>query len=109
MAEVNMSEVMDEIKNANEDELRKVITDWYESTRTEGLRIGAKFISAAIYGVIQKHIKKPSPSLRDYKRMTDEIIEIITVQIAEQNDSLETTTEENIDDGTADSNDNTNS
>lgn len=99
MAEVNMSEVMDEIKNANEDELRKVIESWYESTRTDGLKIGAKFISAAIYGVIQKHIKKPSPSLRDYKRMTDEIIKIITVQIAEQNDSEEVeSTEENSND-----------
>ena len=90
MAEVNMSEVMDEIKNANEDELRKVIQGWYERTRTDGMRLGAKFISAAIYGVIQKHTKKASKtSLNDYKRMTAEIIKIISVQITEQNDSEE--------------------
>lgn len=107
--EVNMSEVIDEIKNANEDELRKVIEAWYEQTRTDGLKIGAKFISAAIYGVIQKHIiKKEKASLRDYKRMTDEIIKIISVQLTEQNDSEEMV-EENKDDGTAESNDNTNS
>lgn len=80
--EVNMSEVIDEIKNANEDELRKVIEAWYEQTRTDGLKIGAKFISAAIYGAMQKHIiKKEKVSLRDYKRMTDEIIKIISVQL----------------------------
>lgn len=90
MAEVNMSEVMDEIKNANEDELRNVIEGWYERTRTDGMRLGAKFISAAIYGIIQKHTKKASKtSLNDYKRMTAEIIKIISVQVTEQNDSEE--------------------
>ena len=106
--EVNMSEVIDEIKNANEDELRKVIEAWYEQTRTDGLKIGVKMMSAAIYGAIQKHIiKKEKASLRDYKRMTDEIIKVISVQLTEQNDSE--VVEESKDDGTAESNDNTNS
>ena len=108
--EVNMSAVVDEIKNANEDELRKVIEDWFEKTRTDGLKIGANFISAAIYGIIQKHIiKKEKASLRDYKRMTDEIIKIISVQLTKQNDSEETAVEDNKDDGTTESNDNTDS
>lgn len=89
--EMNMSAVVDEIKNANEDELRNVIERWFESTRTDGLRIGAKYISAAIFGVAQKHIlKKEKASLRDYKRAMDEIVKIISVQlITEQNDSEE--------------------
>lgn len=94
--EVKMSEVMDEIKNANEDELREVITSWYEKTRTDGMKIGAKFIAAAVYGVMQKHIKKTSPSLRDYKRMTDEIIKILSVQLTEQNDFLEAESAEEV-------------
>lgn len=105
--ETNMKEVVEEIKNANEDELRQVVEGWFEKTRTDGLKIGAKFISAAINGVIQKHIiKKEKTSLRDYKRMTEEIIKIISVQLqnTEQNDL-----EENENDGTTETNDNTNS
>ncbi len=88
--EINMSSVVDEIKNATEDELREVISKWFESTRTDGLKIGAKYISAAIFGVIQKHIKKKNgtkASLRDYQRCVDEIINIISVQLTKQNDS----------------------
>ena len=58
--ETNIKEVVEEIKNANEDELKKVIEGWFESTRTAGMKIGAQFISAAIFGVIEKHIKKNS-------------------------------------------------
>ena len=88
--EVKVSEVMDEIKNADDDTLKETIKKWYERTRTDGLKIGAKYMSTAIYSIIQKHIKKASPSLRDYKRMTDEILKIISVQFTEQNDSVET-------------------
>lgn len=88
--ETNIKEVVEEIKNANEDELKKVIEQWFESTRTAGMKIGAQFISAAIYGVIQKHIvKKEKTSLRDYKRAMDEIINIISVQLTQHNDSTE--------------------
>lgn len=102
MEEVNMSAVMDEIKNANEDELRKVIEDWFEKTRTDGLKIGAQFISAAIYGAIEKNLKKgANSSLRDYQRAVKRIIEIVSVQLkqdeTQQNDL---TTEEVVDDGT---------
>lgn len=86
--EVNISEVVSEVKNATEDELRQVIEKWFESTRTQGMKIGAKYISAGIFGIIQKHLKKASkPSLRDYQRCTDEIIKIISVQLTEQNNS----------------------
>jgi hypothetical protein len=92
--EINVSEAMNEIQNATEDELRAVIEKWYEQTRTDGLKIGAKMISAAIYGIIQKHTKKASPSLRDYKRMTDEIIKLISVQLTKQEDVTNDGTEE---------------
>lgn len=106
MAEENIKEVLEEIKGADEETLRSTIEKWFESTRNQGLKIGAQYMSAAIYGIIQKHIaKKEKASLRDYKRMTDEIIKIISVQITQQND----VTEETIDDGTAESNDNSNS
>lgn len=94
MAEVNIKEAVKEIKESNEESLQKVIEDWFERTRTQSIKIGAQYISAAIFGVIQKNIvKKAKPSLRDYKRMTEEIIKIISVQLkqetTEQNDSEE--------------------
>jgi hypothetical protein len=62
------------------------------------LRCQRQYISAAIFGVVKKHLKKTSaPSLRDYKRCVDEIVEIISVQLTAQND-LE---KENEDDGDA--------
>ena len=88
MEETNMKEVVEEIKEASEEDLKKVIEDWFESTRTAGMKIGAQYISAGIFGVIQKHIKKKAkPSLRDYQRCMDEIIKIISVQLTQQNDS----------------------
>ena len=95
--ETNVQEVIEEIRNADEETLRDTIQKWFESTRTDGMKIGAKFISAGIFGVIQKHTKKKGKvSLRDYERMTADIIKIIAVQLTEQNDS----TEENENDGT---------
>ena len=108
MAEVNIKEAVKEIKESNEETLQKVIEDWFERTRNQSIKIGAQYISAAIFGVIQKNIvKKAKPSLRDYKRMTEEIIKIVSVQLRQQND-LETE-KENTNDGTAEANDNTNS
>lgn len=98
MAEENIKEVVEEIKNADEETIRKTVEDWYEKIHTQSMKLGAKFISAAIFGVIQKHLKKKAkPSLRDYQRTIDEIIKIISVQITEQNDLKE----ENENDGTA--------
>ena len=99
MEETNMKKVVEEIKSADEESLKKVVEDWFESTRTQGMKLGATYISAAIYGVIQKHIvKKEKASLRDYKRMTDEIVKIISVQLTQQNDSEENVTEETTND-----------
>ena len=89
---INMAAVIDEVKNADEESLRKVIEDWFERTRTQSMKIGAYYISAGIFGIIQKHIKKKTgakASLRDYQRCIDEIIEIISVQLTQQNDSKE--------------------
>ena len=103
--ETNIKEVVEEIQNATEDELRQVIEKWFEQTRTQGLKIGASYMSAAIFNVIQKHLqKKAKPSLRDYQRATEDILKIITVQLTKQNDS-----EDNENDGTTESTDNTNS
>ena len=86
MAEANIKEAVKEIKESDEESLQKCIEDWFERTRISGMKIGAQYISAAIFGVIQKNIvKKAKPSLRDYKRMTEEIIKIISVQLKQQN------------------------
>ena len=100
--ETNIKEVVEEIKESDEETLQKVIEDWFERTRNQSIKIGAQYISAAIFGVIQKNIvKKAKPSLRDYKRCIDEIIKIVSVQLkqqnTEQNDSeVDTVKEDNI-------------
>lgn len=93
--ETNIKAAVEEIKNSNEDDLKKVIEGWYERTRTDGLKLGAKMISIVVANTIKKHTKKAGKvSLNDYKRMTAEIMNIIAVQLTEQNDSEEITTEE---------------
>ena len=88
--EINITEAVAEVKSASEEELTEVIKQWFESTRTQGLKIGAKCISAAVYAEIQKHTKKASKvTLRDYERMTAGILNIVTKQLTEQNDSKE--------------------
>lgn len=100
MEETKMSDVVSEIKGASEDELHEVVERWFESTRTAGMRIGAQFISAAVYGAIEKNLKKGSQSsLRDYQRAIKRIVEIVSVQLTQQND-LEEVAEENANDGT---------
>ena len=98
MEDINVKEVVEEIKSAGEDELKKVIEDWFSSTRTAGMKIGAQYISAGVYGIIKKHLgKKAKASLRDYERMTNDIVALISVQLeTTQNDY----NEENTNDGT---------
>ena len=96
----NINEITEEIKNNTDEQLKDVIEKWYEKIHIQSIKIGAQYILAAIFGVIQKNIvKKAKPSLRDYKRMTEEIIKIVSVQLkqqdTEQNDSEEVTEEEN--------------
>lgn len=112
MAETNIKEAVKEIKESDEESLQKVIEDWFEKIRIQSMKIGAQYISAGIFGIIQKYIfKKEKPSLRDYKRMTEEIIKIISVQLKQQNTQQNDseTEKENTNDGTAEANDNTNS
>ncbi len=92
MEENKIQEVVEEIKSAKDEELRSTIEKWFEQTRNQGLKIGASYISAAVAGVMEKHLKKgKDASLRDYKRMTEDIWKIISVQLkqneTQQNDS----------------------
>lgn len=81
----NMSEVVNEIKDASEEELKNVIERWFEQTRTAGMKIGAAFISAAVYDAIEKNLKKNSkPSMNDYRRAVKRVIEIVSVQLKQQ-------------------------
>ena len=93
-----ISEAVKEIKEADEAQLKELIEKWFESTRTAGMKLGAQFISAAVYGIIEKNLKKKAKSsLRDYQRCVDGIIKIISVQLATQQNDLN---EDNADDGT---------
>lgn len=78
----NMSDVVAEVKNASEDELREVINKWFEHTRTAGMKMGAAYISAAVYGAIEKNIK--TGSLRDHQRAIKAVIDIVSVQLQQQ-------------------------
>ena len=85
---INMTDVVAEVKNANEDELKEVIKHWLEAMRTSGMKLGAKYISAAIMGTIQKHLHKEGKvTLRDYKRCMDDISKIISVQLKKQEET----------------------
>lgn len=76
-----------ELKGADEAELKKVIEQWFERTRTDGLKIGAQFISAAVAGVMKKHLKKgKDSSKRDLERCVRDIYNIVSVQLTKQND-----------------------
>lgn len=97
MAEEVVSKAVNEIKNASEDELKKVIEQHFEAVRIQGMKIGATYIAAAIQGAIDKNLTKgKNSSLRDYQRAIKRIMEIISVQLTQQNDL-----EEEANDGTA--------
>lgn len=101
MEENKVLKAMDEVKSASEGELKHIIENWFESTRIDGMHLGAYMISAAVMGAIEKNLKTGSKSsLRDYQRAIKRIVEIVSVQLTQQND-LEEVTEEVIDDGTA--------
>ena len=81
---------VDELKGANEEELKITVEKWFEKTRTEGMKIGAYYMSAGIYGIIQKHTKKGGKvSLRDYERCVAEILKVIAVQLKTQQTNSE--------------------
>lgn len=96
--EEKVSAAVAELKAATDDELKKVIEQWFESTRSAGIKIGAQMMSAAVYAAIQKHTAKPGKtSLRDYQKAVEEVNKIISRQLTKQNDSEEVKK----DDGTA--------
>lgn len=92
-----MSEVIEKISNASEEELRAVIEKWFDSTRTAGMKLGAQFIAAAVYGAIEKNIK--TGSLRDYQRAMKAVMDIVSVQLKQektQQNDLEKVQEEEV-------------
>lgn len=101
MEETKMSEVISEIKGASEEELKKIIEQHFELVRTQGMKIGATYIAAAVIGKFKKHLEKPGKtSLRDYERCVADIKMMLAVQLTQQNDSKEVV-EEETNDGTA--------
>jgi hypothetical protein len=58
----------DKVKNIDDnEELKTIIKDWFEKTRTQGMRLGAQMICVAGEDILKKHLtKKSKPSLRDY-------------------------------------------
>ena len=79
--------MIEEIKSAKDDELRSTIERWFEQTRNQGLKIGAAYISAAVVGVMEKHLKKgKDASKRDLERCVRDIYKIVSVQLTQQND-----------------------
>ena len=99
---INTLEVVEEVKNASEDELKKIIEKHFEMVRVQGMKIGAAYISAAVYGAIEKNLKKGSgSSLRDYQRAIKRVVEIVSVQLEQDNtiqNDLEEPTEEMVND-----------
>ena len=89
MEENLITSAVEEIKGANEEQLKKMIEEWYETIHTQSMRIGAKYIAAGALGIINKHTKKAGKiSLRDYERCISELLKMISVQLKEtqQND-----------------------
>ena len=82
---IDMTEVVNEVKQASEDDLKKIIEQHFDDVRTQGMKIGAAYIAAAVYGTIEKNLKNGSKSsLRDYQRAMKGIIEIMSVQLQKQ-------------------------
>lgn len=87
MEENKIQEVVEEIKSAKDQELQDTIKKWFEQTRNQGLKIGAQYISAAVAGVMEKHLKKGKDvSKRDLERCVRDIYKIVSVQLTQQND-----------------------
>ena len=83
----NMSEIIDEVKNASEEDLKKIIEQHFDAVRIQGMKIGAGYISAAVHGAIMKNLKKgANSSLRDHQRAIKAIEDVVSVQLTQQND-----------------------
>ena len=85
-----INEAVNELKGADETKLKEIVEKWFDETRTAGMKIGAYYISAGVYGIIQKHLKKgKEPSRRDFERCVDEILKVVSVQLNTQQNDLE--------------------
>ena len=88
--EFNVSEVVSEVEGATKEELDAVIKRHFKQVRALGIEAGAKYMASAIYSVVNKHTTKNGKvSLRDYERMKDEIVKVVSVLLTQQNDSNE--------------------
>lgn len=82
MAEQNISKAIEEIKSASEEELKEIIEQWFERTRTDGMHLGAYLISAAVLDTIDKNLKNGmNSSHRDFERAIKKVVEIVSVQL----------------------------
>ena len=103
MTEQNMSEVIEEVRSASEEELKKVIEEHFEAVRVRGMKIGASYIAAAVMGAIEKNLKSGmNSSHRDFERAIKRVIEIVSVQLKQETIQNDLETEETDNDGTAD-------
>ena len=99
---VKMSEAVEEIKSASEENLKKVIEQHFEAVRTQGMKIGAYFISAAVFDAIDKNLKDGmNSSRRDLERAIKRVVEIVSVQLKQETVQNDLGTEEITNDGTA--------
>ena len=93
-----VAKAIEEIKMADEEQLKKVISDWFERTRTDGIKIGAYFVSAAVAGAIEKNLKDGMKSShRDFERAIKRVLEIVSVQL-KQNETVQNDSEEAVGD-----------
>ena len=99
----NVSQAVEELKGASEEELQKIMERWFDKTRMDGLRLGAQMISLVVNDAIRKNLKDGmNSSRRDFERAIKQIVEVISVQLKQhetvQNDFC---VEEEANDGTA--------
>ena len=81
----NVTKAIEEIKGADEEQLKKIIEGWFDRTRMDGLKTGAQMISVVVYNAMEKNLKKGwDSSLRDYQRAMKRIFEIVSVQLKQQ-------------------------
>ena len=94
----NVSKAIEEIRGADEEQLRRVIEEHFDAVRTQGMKLGATYISAAVMGAIEKNLKNGfNSSHRDFERAIKRVYEIVSMQLNQQetvqNDLAEPTEE----------------
>ena len=90
----NVSQVVEELRGKDEEQIKKVIERWFDKTRMDGLRLGAQMISIVVNDAIKKNLKDGmNSSHRDFKRAINKIYEIISVQL-KQNETVQNDLEE---------------